>query len=230
MHPPRAMSLRSQQGSRASHARKASGFVEAPSRRGERSKRKVAEARASDPGRSDFFVEGQAPPAEGHPEGGSMEINAAQVKQLRDRTGSGIVDCREALKASEGDLDKAVEWLRKKGAATAEKKSLRVAKQGLVGSYIHFTGKVGVLVELDCETDFVARNDAFKTLLKDLTLHIAAFKPAYLQREDVSAELIEKEREIYAELCKKEGKPEAAWPKIVAGRLEKFYADRCLLE
>jgi elongation factor Ts len=159
-----------------------------------------------------------------------MEISAALVKQLRDLTGAGIVDCRTALKESEGHIGKAVEILRKKGAATAEKKATRSAKEGLVGSYIHFTGKVGVLVEVNCETDFVARNEEFKALVKDLTLHIAAFKPSFLKRDDVSKDVVDKELEIYRELCKKEGKPEAAWPKIIEGRLEKFYADRCLLE
>jgi elongation factor Ts len=159
-----------------------------------------------------------------------MEISAALVKQLRDQTGAGIVDCRQALIESEGAIDKAIDVLRKKGAATAAKKAGRVAREGLIGSYIHFTGKVGVLVELDCETDFVARNDEFKALLKDLTLHIAAFRPTYLKREDVPQAVVEKETEIYRELCKKEGKPEAAWPKIIEGRLEAFYKDRCLLD
>ncbi|MBI1853467.1 MAG: translation elongation factor Ts [Planctomycetes bacterium] len=159
-----------------------------------------------------------------------MEISAALVKQLRDLTGAGIVDCRTALQQAEGHIGNAVEVLRKKGAASAEKKATRSAKEGLVASYIHFTGKVGVLVEVNCETDFVARNDEFKALVKDLTLHIAAFRPSYLKREDVATDVVDKELEIYRELCKKEGKPEAAWPKIIEGRLEKYYADRCLLE
>ncbi len=159
-----------------------------------------------------------------------MEINAALVKQLRDKTGAGIVDCREALLASAGDTNRAIEFLRKKGASIVEKKSGRAAKEGLVGSYIHFNGKVGVLLELNCETDFVARNDEFKALLKDLTLHVCAFRPIYLSREQVPKEVVEKEIEIFRELCKKEDKPEAAWPKIIDGRLEKFYAEKCLLD
>jgi elongation factor Ts len=159
-----------------------------------------------------------------------MEINAALVKQLRERTGAGIIDCREALIAAEGSIDKAIEVLRKKGAATAEKKAARAANEGLVGSYVHFTGKVGVLIELDCETDFVARNEEFKGLLKDLTLHVAAFRPSWLRREDVPKDVVDREVEIFRELCRKEGKPEPAWPKIVEGRLEKFYAERCLLD
>ena len=155
-------------------------------------------------------------------------INAKMVKELRDRTGAPMMDCKEALTASGGDVEKALEFLRKKGLKTAAKKASRATGEGLVAAYIHHTGKVGVLVEVDCETDFAAKSEPFQAFLKDLTQHIAAARPLYLSREEVPAEVIEKEREIYA--AQVTGKPENVVSKIVDGKMEKFFKESCLLE
>lgn len=159
-----------------------------------------------------------------------MASSAQHVKDLRDRTGAGIMDCREALQASQGDLDAAVEYLRKKGIAGAAKRASREVKEGVVGAYIHSGAKLGVLVEVDCETDFVARTDDFQTLVKDLGMQVAAANPGYVAREDVPPAVIEKEREIYREQMAGEKKPPQVIDKIVEGKLEKFFSEQCLLE
>lgn len=156
------------------------------------------------------------------------DISAKMVSDLRAKTGAGINDCKKALVDANGDFEAAVEALRKKGVATAAKKSSRDAGQGLVHSYIHLGGKVGVLVEINCETDFVAKNDEFKQLCADVAMHIAALNPLYLKREDVPAEIIAKEKEIAA--AQAEGKPAAAVEKIVEGKLNAYYKDVCLLD
>ena len=157
-----------------------------------------------------------------------MQIDPKMVKELRDRTNAGMMDCKRALTEAHGDLVKAEVILRTKGIASASKKASRVTKEGIVASYIHLQGKVGVLVEVNCETDFVAKNENFRLFVKDITLHIAAAHPLYVSREDVPGNLIEAEREIYKAQVK--GKPEAIMNKIVDGKLEKFYSTVCLLE
>jgi len=157
-----------------------------------------------------------------------MQIDPKTVKELRDRTNAGMMDCKRALTEAHGDLVKAEVILRTKGIASASKKASRVTKEGIVASYIHLQGKVGVLVEVNCETDFVAKNENFRLFVKDITLHIAAAHPLYVSREDVPGNLIEAEREIYKAQVK--GKPEAIMNKIVDGKLEKFYSTVCLLE
>jgi len=157
-----------------------------------------------------------------------MEIDPQLVKQLREKTNAGFIDCKRALAESGGDLKKAETILRTKGIASAGKKASRVTKEGIVASYIHLQGKVGVLVEVNCETDFVARNENFRAFVKDITLHIAAAHPLYVSRADVPGNLIEAEREIYKAQVK--GKPENVSEKIVDGKLDKFYSTVCLLE
>ena len=159
-----------------------------------------------------------------------MASPAELVKKLRELTGAGVMDCKAALEASSGDLQKAIEFLRKKGLADAAKKSHRMVREGLVGAYIHPGGKIGVLLELDCETDFVARTDGFQQLLKDLTMQVAAANPAYVSCEDVPGEVLEKEREIYRQQMADQKKPPQVLDKIVEGKLEKFFAEQCLLE
>jgi len=155
-------------------------------------------------------------------------IDPQVVKQLREKTNAGMMDCKRALEEAVGDFDKAETILRTKGIASASKKASRATKEGIVASYIHLQGKVGVLVEVNCETDFVAKNENFRSFVKDITLHIAAAHPLYVSREDVPGKLIEAEREIYKAQVK--GKPEAVMNKIVDGKLEKFYSTVCLLE
>ncbi|MBI2992465.1 MAG: translation elongation factor Ts [Deltaproteobacteria bacterium] len=159
-----------------------------------------------------------------------MEVNATSVKDLREKTGAGVMDCKKALAECGGDLEKAVDLLRRKGLAAAAKKMGRVAGEGLVGAYIHAGGKIGVLVEVNCETDFVARTAEFQSLLKDIAMQIAAANPRYLRPEDVSAEELEREREIYRRQAADSGKPEKVVEKIVQGKMERFYAEVCLLE
>ncbi len=159
-----------------------------------------------------------------------MEIPAKLVKELRERTGAGFSDCRAALVEANGMIEKAIEILRKKGQAAAAKKAQREASEGLVGSYIHAGGKIGVLVELNCESDFVARTEAFQRLSHDIAMHIAALDPRYVRREEVTAEMLEKEREIYRAQALATGKPEQVVEKIVAGKMEKFYEENCLYE
>jgi elongation factor Ts len=157
-----------------------------------------------------------------------MEIGSQLVKQLREKTNAGLMDCKRALAESGGDLEKAEAILRMKGIAGATKKASRATKEGIVASYIHLQGKVGVLVEVNCETDFVARNENFREFVKDITLHIAAAHPLYVSRADVPSNLIEAEREIYQGQVK--GKPENVINKIVEGKLDKFFSTVCLLE
>lgn len=158
----------------------------------------------------------------------SEKINAKQVGELRAKTGAGLMDCKKALVEAGGDFDEAANILRKKGIATAAKKAGRDASEGIIESYIHLGGKVGVMVELNCETDFVAKNDDFRTLARDICMHVAAASPLYVNREEVPEELVGKEREIAA--AQAEGKPPQAVQKIVEGKLEKYYATICLLE
>jgi elongation factor Ts len=160
----------------------------------------------------------------------AMEIPAKLVKELRERTGAGFSDCRAALVEANGIIEKAIEILRKKGQAAAAKKAQREASEGLVGSYIHAGGKIGVLVELNCESDFVARTEAFQRLSHDIAMHIAALDPRYVRREEVTAEMLEKEREIYRAQALGTGKPEQVVEKIVTGKMEKFYEENCLYE
>ena len=158
------------------------------------------------------------------------EITAALVKELRERTGAGMMDCKKALAATEGDMDKAIDSLREKGLAAAAKKAGRIAAEGLVESYIHGGGRIGVLVEVNCETDFVAKTDAFKSLVKDIAMHIAAANPSYLRREEVPAAELEHEKMVLSEQARNEGKPEKIIEKMVTGRIEKYYKEVCLLE
>lgn len=157
-----------------------------------------------------------------------MSITAKQVAELRSQTGAGLMDCKKALTESDGDLEQAITILRKKGMASASKKAGRATSEGLVESYIHLGGKVGVLIEVNCETDFVAKTDDFRSFVKDLCLHIAAVNPICITREDVPAELVGKEREIAASQA--EGKPPAAVQKIIEGKLNKYYATACMLD
>ncbi|MEI6336958.1 MAG: translation elongation factor Ts [Verrucomicrobiota bacterium] len=156
------------------------------------------------------------------------EITPLLVKELREKTNAGMMDCKRALDEAAGDLIKAEEILRKKGIASAGKKSSRVAKEGIVASYIHLQGKVGVLVEINCETDFVAKNEIFREFVKDITLHIAAAHPLYVSREQVQDKLVQAEREIFA--AQVAGKPANIVDKIVDGKIDKFYSTVCLLE
>ena len=158
------------------------------------------------------------------------EITAALVKELRERTGAGMMDCKKALSATDGDLEKAIDFLREKGLAAAAKKAGRVAAEGLVEAYIHGGGRIGVLIEVNCETDFVAKTDAFKELVKDIAMHIAATNPSYLKREEVPTAELEHEQAVLAEQARNEGKPEKIIEKMVAGRIEKYYKEVCLME
>jgi elongation factor Ts len=159
-----------------------------------------------------------------------MASNSTLVKELREKTGAGILDCQKALTESGNDIEKAVEYLRQKGLAAAQKKAGRETNEGLIDAYIHPGSRIGVILEVNCETDFVARNDEFKSFVKDLCLQIAASSPAYVKREDIPAAMIEKEKAIYLAQAKEMGKPEPAWAKIVEGKVEKFYQESCLLE
>ena len=157
-----------------------------------------------------------------------MAITAAQVKELREATNAGMMDCKKALQEADGDMDKAVDLLRKRGVDLAAKKASREASEGVIGSYVHMNNKIGVLVEVGCETDFVAKNEQFQELVKDLTLQIASARPQYLSRDDVPAEVVEKEKDVYREQVK--DKPENVIDKILDGKLGKFYSQICLLE
>lgn len=159
-----------------------------------------------------------------------MAVTAAMVKELRERTGAGMLDCKKALDASSGDMDKAIEILREKGLSAAADKAGRIATEGVVESYIHAGGRIGVLVEVNCETDFVANTDQFRAFVRDIAMHIAADNPTYVAREDVPASALEKEREFLKTQALNEGKPEHIVDKMVEGRLNKFYEERCLLE
>ena len=158
------------------------------------------------------------------------EITAAAVRQLRDTTGIGMMDCKKALQETDGDMEKAVEYLRKQGLSAVEKRAGRDANEGVITSYIHPGSRLGVMIEVNCETDFVARTDDFQTFARDVAMHIAAEQPIAVGREDLDQSVVEKEKEIYLEQAKNEGKPENIAEKIVTGRLEKYYQDVCLLE
>lgn len=159
-----------------------------------------------------------------------MSFTAEDVKNLRDKTGAGMMACKEALKACNGNVDEAVEYLRKKGIASADKKTGRATGDGLIESYIHMGGKLGVMIEVNCETDFVARTEQFKSLVKELAMQVAASNPLVVSRDQVSGEMVEKEKDIYREQVRGSGKPENVVEKIVAGKLDKFYSEICLLE
>jgi len=164
------------------------------------------------------------------PEAGKGNISAQLVKELRDRTGAGFSDCRAALVETAGDIEKAVDVLRKKGQAAAAKKAQRATSEGLVSCYIHAGGRIGVLVEINCESDFVARTEDFQRLCHDVAMHIAALDPRFLRREEVTQEVLDREREIYREQAKTTGKPAPVIEKIVTGKMEKFYEENCLYE
>jgi elongation factor Ts len=159
-----------------------------------------------------------------------MSVSAQEVKELRDKTGAGFMECKAALTETHGDVEKAVDLLRKKGLSSAAKKAGRETREGIIGSYIHVGGKVGVLVEVNCESDFVARTADFQELVKDLAMQIAAADPRFIRREDVTPEVLEKEREIYMEQAKSTGKPKQVLEKIVDGKIEKYYSEACLME
>lgn len=158
-----------------------------------------------------------------------MEISASAVKELREKTGAGIMDCKKALAETKGDIEAAVNYLREKGLAAAQKKASRLASEGIVSSYIH-GNKVGVLIEVNCETDFVAKTEGFATLVRDIAMHVAAMNPQFVSRKDVPAEVIENEKRIYEAQAKESGKPEHVIAKMVEGKMDKFYKDVCLLE
>src|SRR6202050_5385931 len=157
-------------------------------------------------------------------------VPAPWVKELRERTGAGFSDCRAALVEASGDIDKAIDVLRRKGQAAAQKKAQREATEGLVGHYIHAGGKIGVLVEINCESDFVARTEDFQRLCHDVAMHIAALDTRFVRREDVTQEILDREREIYKAQARATGKPEPVIEKIVTGKMEKFYEENCLYE
>ncbi|QRF23696.1 translation elongation factor Ts [Alicyclobacillus sp. TC] len=159
-----------------------------------------------------------------------MEVTASMVKELREKTGAGMMDCKRALAEADGDMERAMEVLRERGLASAAKKTGRVAAEGLVEAYIHGGGRIGVLVEVNCETDFVAKNEDFRQLVRDIAMHIAASNPLYVRRDEVSSEFIEKEREILRAQTLNEGKPENIVDKIVDGRIEKYLKEICLLD
>jgi elongation factor Ts len=164
------------------------------------------------------------------PETGKGTISAQLVKQLRDRTGAGFSDCRAALVETGGDIEQAINVLRKKGQAAAAKKAQRATSEGLVSCYIHAGGRIGVLVEINCESDFVARTEAFQKLCHDVAMHVAALDPRFLRREEVTQEVLDRERDIYREQAKTTGKPAPVIEKIVTGKMEKFYEENCLYE
>ncbi len=159
-----------------------------------------------------------------------MAITTAQIKELRERTGAGMMDCKKALEECQGDMEKAIAWLRKKGMAKAAKRAGRTASEGLVHAYIHAGGKIGVLVEINCETDFVARTDDFQKFAKEIAMQIAATNPIAISKENLPTEVIEREKEIYRQQALESGKPEKVIERIVEGKLNKFYEQACLLE
>ncbi len=161
---------------------------------------------------------------------GASSISATQVRELRDKTGAPMMDCKKALVESKGNLDEAIAWLRKRGVSVAMKKATRATQEGSVESYIHAGGKIGVLVEVNCESDFVARTDDFKELVHDIAMHIAATDPKFIRKEDVTPEALEKEKDIYREQAAKTGKPANVVEKIVEGKMAKFYEEVCLYE
>jgi elongation factor Ts len=158
-----------------------------------------------------------------------LDISASMVKELRIKTNAGMMDCKEALQAAGGNFEKAVEYLRKKGLSAATKRSSKAAKDGAIASYIHMQGRIGVMVEVNCETDFVARTDDFQTMARDIAMHVAASNPLYVRPEDVPESVLESEKAIYQEQARTEGKPEKIWDRIVQGKLKKYYEEVCLL-
>ncbi len=159
-----------------------------------------------------------------------MAITAEQVKELRERTGAGMMECKRALEETGGDMEAAIDLLRSRGAAKAAKRAGREAREGAIGSYVHMGGKIGVLVEVNCETDFVARTEDFQTLVRDLAMHIAASNPLAVTAEEIPAEVVEGERAIFREQVKNEGKPENLWDKIAEGKLKKFFQENALMQ
>ena len=159
-----------------------------------------------------------------------MEISSAMVKELRVKTGAGMMDCKEALAAVEGDFEQAIDFLRKKGLSAATKRSSKAAKDGAVSSYIHMGGKIGVMVEINCETDFVAKTADFQAMGKDIAMHIAASNPIYVRPDELPEDALNREKEIYKSQLREEGKPEKIWDKIIEGKLKKYYEDVCLTE
>jgi elongation factor Ts len=159
-----------------------------------------------------------------------MEISASQVKELRERSGAPMMECKSALQEAKGNLEAAHRILRQRGQATAAKRSAKTTSEGVVGSYIHGGGRIGVLIEVNCETDFVARTEDFQALVKDLAMHIAASDPRFIERDEVTEQVMTEEREIYKQQAKASGKPDAVVDKIVAGKMEKFYQEFCLME
>ncbi|MGQ0563094.1 MAG: translation elongation factor Ts [Gemmatimonadota bacterium] len=157
-------------------------------------------------------------------------ISAGMVKELRERTGAGMMECKKALEESNGDMERAIDLLRAKGAAKAARRAEREAKEGAIGSYVHMGGRIGVLVEVGCETDFVGRNADFQTLVRDVAMHIAAANPLALNADDIPQDVVDRERAVYLEQVKQEGKPEKMWDKIVDGKLAKFYKENTLLD
>ena len=159
-----------------------------------------------------------------------MEITASMVKELRERTGSGMMDCKKALIETKGDIEAAIDYLREQGLSAAAKKAGRIAAEGIVDSYIHMGGRIGVLIEVNCETDFVAKTDQFRAFVRDMAMQVAASRPEYVRREEVPADVLNREREVYRAAALNEGKPERIVDKIVDGRVEKFFKEVCLLE
>jgi elongation factor Ts len=159
-----------------------------------------------------------------------LDISASMVKDLRTKTGAGMMDCKEALTDSNGDFEKAVEYLRKKGMSAATKRSSKAAKEGTIASYIHMQGRIGVMVEINCETDFVAKTDDFKAMAKDIAMHIAATNPMYVSPEQIPEDVLAVEKEIYKSQAAAEKKPEKIWDKIIQGKLKKYYEEVCLLD
>lgn len=159
-----------------------------------------------------------------------MNITSKMVKELRDKTGAGMMDCKEALSAVEGDFEKAIDYLRKKGMSAATKRSSKAAKDGVIASYIHMGGKIGVLVEVNCETDFVAKTEDFTTMARDIAMHVAASNPIYVRADEIPPEALEREKAIYREQLMAEKKPEKIWDKVIEGKLKKYYEDVCLVD
>lgn len=159
-----------------------------------------------------------------------MNITSEMVKELRVKTGAGMMDCKEALAAASGDFEKAIDYLRKKGMSAATKRSSKAAKDGTIASYIHMGGKIGVLVEVNCETDFVAKTEDFLSMARDIAMHVAASNPVYVRADEIPPEALERERSIYREQLAAEKKPEKIWDKIIDGKLKKYYEDVCLVD
>ncbi len=159
-----------------------------------------------------------------------MEITSTMVKELRTKTGAGMMDCKEALASVDGDFEKAIDYLRKKGLSAATKRSSKAAKDGTVASYIHMGGRIGVMVEINCETDFVAKTDGFQTMARDIAMHIAASNPLCVHPDEIAEDALNREKEIYRSQLRDEKKPEKIWDKIIEGKLKKYYEDVCLIE